>query len=250
MRRTELGLALALLATAGCGPFIDEVNGAHRGKVEAKLEEIRAVGKKLADTPAIEGPKTPPGSVEIVLGEPRSVKGNAALLYAEDFANLDELGFVYGRIAHTDVVPNASAFLHTEREPWNPATPETIPTGVAGMRAEGYYAVVEGLDHLAVIRTRAFAKPLADAAGPPKDAGADASELRVGFSGGYLDAELLLFRLSGAELVGGTRFQAESSESWSGDLGERVLESDFRANAETALVAAAERIGPNVKVKK
>ena len=127
-----------------------------------------------------------------------------------------------------------------------------------GSRAEATYLLVEGLDHLAVLRTRAFAKPRAeetpaaalDAGTDGAEAGTGATEIRLGFSGGYLDAEVLLFRLSGAELVGGARFQAESSESWSGEPSERALESDFRSNVQTALIAAAEKIGPNVRVKK
>lgn len=293
MKRLVLTLGLGLLV--GCGPYIDEVNEQHRQKVDAKLTEIRAVGQKLATAPPLDADKAPPGELVLVLGAVPSASGNTALLYAEDFGNFDELGLVYARLRDADLVQSCSAALHTEHAPWSANDPELTPAGATGFRASRTYAVLEGLEYVAVLRTKAFARPhsgpdqstppspvaaTADAGSPP--AGADAGSADAGaaveagvaadsgltvvldagapaarqddsgyvYSGGYLAAELLFFRIRGAELVGGVRFEAESSEAMTGSPTEFSLEYDLREKVRAALEGALAAHAPNVKLSK
>lgn len=280
MRATYVAAALATLTlTAACGPYIDEVNAQHREKVEAKLEEVGAVGRQLAATPILSQDADPDAEIGIVLSDTYGAKGNAALLYAEDFANLDELGFVYARLPDADLVQRCSAAIHTEHLPWNPARAQTIPGGAFGSSASRWYQLLEELQYVAVLRTRAFAKPeggvradtasvaaadggaagdagttrdagTARDAGATRDAGSASQLATTGFSGGYLSAEVLFFRLEGPKYVGGIRFEAESSLELKGSMSEVALETNLRANIELALVAALAGHAPRVKVNK
>ncbi len=287
---------------AGCGPYIDEVNLQHRTAIEAKLVEIEAVGKVVGGTPTLAKDADPGVEMGIVLSDDYSAKGNAALLYVEDLGNLDELGFVYARLYEADLVQRCSAAMHTEHKPWDPKRPESTPSGASGSTTARWYKLCEGLEYIAVLRTRAFAKPQEGVAALPASAavspsnvaegadggvndggGADAATVvaaaagtnvkgsgkankKAGakgegsadkakadknvFSGGYLSAELLLFKIVGAKFVGGVRFEAESSGELKGSASEMALENDFRTNVEAALKDALAKKAPKVKVRK
>ncbi len=122
-------LALGLGLT-GCGPWIDEVVKERGAKVEQKLTLVRAVAEELPKTPLLE--KNEPASVTATVSFewPPSKPLNAAIAYAEDFRDLDELGLVYARVGGSTLVNQCSAYVHTEREPWvgrttsNPVKPE------------------------------------------------------------------------------------------------------------------------------
>jgi hypothetical protein len=258
-----LGIACCELA---CGPYIDEVNAQHGQKVEPKLLEIAKVRKRLEATPALSQDKAPAGSLRIVLSDSWSVKGNAALLYAEDFTTFDELGFVYARLPDADLVQRGAAALHTEHKPWDPARPEATPAGAFGSDASRAYALIEALEFVAVLRTVSFAKPqiglskIAPAATTPPDAGvptavpaaagsADGGGVeKYAYSGGYLSAELHFFRVAGAEWIGGVRFEAESSETLKGVPSDVALEQDLRKNIASSLKAALAKHAPNAQV--
>lgn len=265
---TLVGLVAALFSW-GCGPYIDEVNAEHRAKVEPILRDLAAVGPVLAKTPTATANTPPDASIRLVLSGSWSAEGNAVLIYAEDFRNFDELGLVYARLPNADFVQRGAAALHTEREPWDPARPESTPSGEIGSAAERIYTLLEGVEFLVVLRTRAFAKPHvglpksaprpalntdagADAGATRTDAGADSgatgSSEKYAYSGGYLGAELLYFRIADKQLAGATLFEAESSESITGAPTDRVLEADLKKNVRTALKDALAKQAPNVKV--
>jgi len=274
-RRGALLVVFALLA--GCGPYIQEVNAEHRDKVEAKLPQIKAVGEALAKTPPLGATIPIQAKLRLSLDYFPRATDNAAVIYAEDFRNLDELGLVKNRMAYANLVSRCSAAVHTEREPWNPSAPGSIPPGISGSTAARAYAVCEKLEYLVVLRTRAFAAvdktPSAtgttsgaantgagdagaagagDAGGASvADAGTKAapssstSTLRE-FAGGYLDAEALVFEVASAKLVGGFRFEAESSRSLETDRSGSAIERDFEAAVLAAFRDSLRKHSPEV----
>lgn len=254
--RTLLFSLLSLIA--GCGPYIQEVNEQHRGAVEAKLPELQRVGTVLAKTPPLEGAMATTAKLSLSLDYFPRETDNAAIIYAEDFASLDELGLVKNRLAHAQLVSECSAALHTERYPWDPLTPDKPPGGITGSRARRVYAVCVRLDYLVVIRTRAFAPVSADLspptgagsasagdAGTVAAAGADAgtadarsSSVTRSFSGGYLDAEALIFDVRAARLIGGFRFEAQSSPTLQAARSEKVAKSELERDFTRRILAA------------
>jgi hypothetical protein len=223
MRKVLLALALVLtLVLTGCGPYIDEVNAAHKSRIEVKLEQARAVGKALASQAVLIDDRLPLPKAVLGYGWPAEKPSNAAFIYAEDFASLDQLGWVYARAQSAGLVQRCSSLLHTEREPWDPRRPATAPGPGFGFEAQKLFDACEKLEYLFVIRTRAFARPSegrrqspsapaasgadtgSDAGAPDAgsiDAGADAAASTVPvagsptgsknndyeFDGGYLD---------------------------------------------------------------
>jgi hypothetical protein len=258
-RRTiVLGVVTAALAT-GCGPYIDEVNTEHQSRMEPKLHELEAAAAFAKSTPSLTEDKSPPGKVNVVLADAWSAKGNAALLYAEDLSSFDELGLVYARVTYADLVQHCSAALHTEYAPWDPANPERTPSGETGTKMSRLYPLCENLEYLAIIRTLAFAKPHT---GPDKttastptdsgDAGADGGDAGIAantsvvwtdFSGGYVKGELLLISVKNPALVGGVRFEAESSPTLDGTPTDIGLETNLSSQVLAALKATTKAVG-------
>jgi len=246
---------------AGCGPYIDEVNKEHQSRIEPKLRELQAAAAVAKTTPSLSQDKAPPEKVNIVLADAWSAKGNAALLYAEDLSNFDELGLVYARVTYADLVQQCSAASHTEHAPWDPANPERTPSGESGSKMSRLYPLCENLEYLAVIRTLAFAKPhtgpdtttpsvptaSADAGADAGDAGASTGSstpvVWTDFSGGYVKGELLLVRVKDPALVGGVRFEAESSPTISGTPTDVGLETNLSSQVAVALKAATKAVG-------
>ena len=260
MRKALLALALVL---AGCGPYIDEVNAAHRGRVEAKLEQVHAVGKALAAQPPLAEDRLPLPKAQLGYGWSATKPANAAFIYAEDFASLDELGWVYGRAKNVNLVQRCSSLLHTEREPWDPGDPDTAPHPGFGFEAGKIFEACENLEYLFVIRTRAFAKPsearrhqpvvaaVGDAgresdAGPEAGTSGDSQSRDFDFDGGYLDAEILVFELASARFMGGFRFQVESSSTLRGEATAGVVREDFRTRVSGELARVVHERAPEV----
>jgi len=172
-----IGTLLASVAS-GCGPYIQEVNEQHRQKLQAKLEQIQKLEAVVKATPLQERELPTKAKISLTSFPEIGAPGNATLVYAEDFANLDQIGFVTARVRTANLVPTCSAGLHTERTPWSPDYPSSTPSGLSGYKAEDDYAACERLEYVFVVRTRALAKPELLPVGPsldigPSDAGAD-----------------------------------------------------------------------------
>lgn len=223
------------LLVSACGPYIDEVVKERGARVEQKLALVRAVNEELAKTPLLE--KDEPSDVRASFNMKASYPdpANAALVYAEDLRELDELGLVYARADGTKIVNTCSAFAHTERYPWDPLHPSDAPLGGTGYTAQKHFDVCEKLDYLLVLRTRAFGKP---------SIGRSASG-RQEFDGGFVDADLLLFDLAQKKKLGGVRVQAESAEKLDG-ASEFEVEFDLQWNLQKAVTAALKQHMPNV----
>lgn len=221
-------LALGLGLT-GCGPWIDEVVKERGAKVEQKLTLVRAVAEELPKTPLLE--KNEPASVTATVSFewPPSKPLNAAIAYAEDFRDLDELGLVYARVGGSTLVNQCSAYVHTEREPWDPLHPEATPASGTGYSAEKRFDACEKLDYLFVLRTRAFSKPSVGRT--------TSNPVKPEFDGGFVDVDVLVFDLAQKKRVAGLRVQAESSEKLEEAQAFNV-EFDLQYNLQKALAAA------------
>jgi hypothetical protein len=243
MRSTPIALLPFLAQLVGCGPYIHEVNEQHRKAVEARLALIKNVGAALAKAPPLDSAIPTSAKLSLTLHHFPRPTDNATIIYAEDFRNLDELGLVRNRMPQATLVSECSAALHTERHPWNPLAHASVPGGFSGYRARGIYPVCAKLEYLVVIRTRAFAPVSVDApTANPGDAAASkpgASSPSQSFLGGYLDAEVLIFELGSARLVGGFGFEAESSSTQkaqrSAGAARHALEADFARRVLAAL---------------
>ncbi|MCC6898326.1 MAG: hypothetical protein IT377_05090 [Polyangiaceae bacterium] len=235
VRAILLGGGLALLW--GCGPYVDEVVKARGPRVEQKLAAVKAVGEELQKTPLLDKdePANVKASFQMTSGTP--TPANAALVYTEDLRDLDELGLVYARVSGTNLVNTCSAFVHTERHPWDPLHPEAAPASGTGFTATKHFDVCEKLDFLFVLRTRAFVRPSVGRAGSS----------RSEFDGGWVDADLLVFDLAAKKKVGGLRVQAESSEQLEGGSAFEV-EFDLQWNLQKAVTLALKNHMPNVTV--
>lgn len=225
------------LFVAGCGPYVDEVVRERGPAVERRLALVRGVSEELARTPLLEGDE--PADVKTSLNFESSypAPANAVLVYAEDLRDLDELGLVYARVDGTKILNTCSAFVHTERYPWDPLHPDDPPLSGTGYAATRHFDVCEKLDFLFVLRTRAFVRP---------SIGRDAGGRRE-FDGGFVSADLLVFDLARAKKLGGLRVQAESAEKLEGATAFEV-EFDLQWNLQQALRAALKQHMPNVTV--
>ncbi|GMV16140.1 MAG: hypothetical protein HS104_31620 [Polyangiaceae bacterium] len=225
------------LFVAGCGPYVDEVVKQRGPAVEQRLALVRGVSEELARTPLLDKdePADVKASFNMKSGYPDAA--NAVLVYAEDLRELDELGLVYARVDGTKILNTCSAFVHTERYPWDPLHPDDAPLSGTGYTANKHFDVCEKLDFLFVLRTRAFVRPSIG-----RDAGG-----RQEFDGGFVGADLLVFDLAQKKKLGGLRVQAESAEKLEGATAFEV-EFDLQWNLQQALQAALKQHMPNVTV--
>lgn len=257
-KRGVRGLPFFALLAVACGPTIDEMNAARGAQVEQVLTRAKAVGVALSQAPSPAPAAASSPTASLAFTQPGR-SGNAALIYAEDFDDFDELGLVYARLPGASLVSRCSAAVHTERAPWDPAQPDRAPSAVFGSEGERIYDACERLEYLFVIRTDAFVRPTAArvAAAPPASAAPAAT--RAGsapeperryyeFDGGWVEGELLAFSLSEARLLGATRFQATSSERLSSMPSEHELETDLAAAVEAASKEALRTGFPSVTV--
>ncbi|MBK7584802.1 MAG: hypothetical protein IPI67_32015 [Myxococcales bacterium] len=235
-----LGVLLGALVSS-CGPYIDEVVKERGAKVEAKLVQVRALGEELNRTPLLT--QDEPTKVQVTLGMAAggypSAKITAALTYAEDLRDLDELGLVYARVNESSLVNQCAANVHTEREPWDPLFPSSPPASGTGYSATRRFDACERLTHLFVLRTRAFARPSPGRTNPATQG--------QEFDAGFIDVDVLIFDLAEKRRVGGLRVQAESDVKLDGAT-EFKVEFDLQYNLEKAIVASLKKNAPNVTV--
>lgn len=226
----------ACAISLSCGPYIDEVVKERGPRVEQKLASVRSVASELEKLPLLAGDEPAALTASFNLTSATPEPANAAIVYAEDLRELDELGLVYARVDGSKIVNTCSAFVHTERHPWDPLHPEATPSSGMGWGATKHFDVCEKLEYLFVLRTRAFARPSVGRAG----------QARAEFDGGFVDADLLVFDLTKKSRVGGLRVQAESGEKLDGASALEV-EFDLQWNLQKAIVAATKKHMPAVK---
>jgi hypothetical protein len=209
-------------------------------RVEQKLALVRAASETIQQAPLLtrDEPVDLTATFSMYAGPP--APGNAALIYLEDLARLDELSLVYARMDGSKVVATCASFVGTERYPWDAQAPESAPSSGTGYSANRYFDVCEKLDTLFVVRTRALAKP-----SPGKPSAGE--QKRLEFEGGFIDTDVLVFDLAAKKQIGGLRVSAESDEKLDGASAFEV-EFDLQYNLQKALVAKLKQHMPKVSV--
>lgn len=265
------GALLAALSLAGCSPDLRDAVVKHRAAVEATLASARLVRDAARSAPAAASGVVQLGSPAPVLARPTSFAVvNTALEYLEDLEDPTELGNVPHRIVQTGLLNRCAAAMKTHREPFDPATPNTVPSEVTGFAGAHLLEQCAALRYLIVIRTVAYAAPSelreSIACGAPSDeavdagqpAGVDAGALSppatcLRFDGGYLRAEGLVFDLASRAPLGGFPFEAESDLRI--DVGRdpgnksRVIETNLTTEIASSFRKAASLAMPSLTVQ-
>jgi hypothetical protein len=235
---------------------MEDVSHKHRARIEQKAAEALTIGRDASLAP-------------LLTGDSPSIAANvdgAALIYLEDFHELTELSKVYARLPASRLFPDCVALVRTDYKAWNARYPETPPEQGFGNSATKLLESCERVAHLLVIRTTAFAPPTEPARLTPpagsaaSDAGAavggdaganeDAGpkEIKFGFNGAYLEAEVLVYALAGGQRLGGFKVEAENSEQIQSTLLDS-LEVDLRDNFQKKLSDSAKRFMPRIRIE-
>jgi hypothetical protein len=263
---------LALLPAFGCGSKdLRQVNVEHKAAVEpqiAKLAGIRAAAKAAplvtADEVHINGPPPKIGVFDV------DEHVNVAIEYMEDLEDLQAFGNVPYRIAGSGSMNRCAAALATHRKPYDPMI-GNVPDEVPWYTAEDNFKHCEGVRYVFVIRSLAYSSPSGvrdssgacpnpssnnalDAGAPPPqvDAGAaNAAKKCDVFTGGYLNADVLVFDIKSGTQLGGFRFTAESSlrvDIGTSSDSSALLANDFAFKIRTAFTEAAQKWVPSFAV--
>jgi hypothetical protein len=262
---------LALLPAFGCGSKdLRQVITEHKATVEpqiAKLAAIRTAAKAAplvtADDVHINGPPPKIGVFDV------DEHANVAIEYLEDLEDLRALGNVPYRIAGSGSMNRCAAIFATHRRPYNPMV-GGVPDEVPWYSADSDLKHCEVVRYVFVIRSLAYASPSGvrdssgacpnpssdnalDAGAPPPqaDAGAASAKNCDVFTGGYLNADVLVFDIKSGTQLGGFRFTAESSTRV--DIGtssdsSALLANDFAFKIRTAFTEAAQKWVPSFAV--
>jgi hypothetical protein len=256
-------LALVAAGLPGCGGAeraIKALAEEHRPAIERNLAAFPAIAKQLRNMPplskdGIEGQHDL--TVDAFVGH--AAAASAALCYAEDLADPDELGYVWGRLEDTGGLNQCASLLHRGHAAYDPARSDRPLKGVSLAETRWRYPRCAGYRYLVVIRTLEFVKPtsatratglfapvqktpVTPALPPPKprtrakrgvwrrssETASDTDAVptlrmlspeektdsrwltRYRFEGGFLRAELLVFSLPSAKLLGGFRLEAQN----------------------------------------
>jgi len=273
----------------GCVKDLRDVIQEHRAKVEQQLERVKAVAKAAKAAPPVAGEANAPITSDKLIWNQDHPQGNVAVEYLEDLEDLESYGNVPARLADSGPLNVCAAALSTHRKPYDPQSAATTPEALGPYGAEGDFDRCERIRYVFVIRSLAFSPPSASrkvdggcpspsVASDASDAGAsdagasdagasDAGALDAGtsdagvirasevsgscnlFDGGYLRAEVLVYELASAKLLGGFSFESESSEKV--DVGTKGTspEADFKEQTRLSLARAGKVVIPNLEVK-
>jgi hypothetical protein len=228
-----VALPATLAMTGCCGPDLEEVIKAHKPAIETKLAPLAGIRDQVMRLPPLTADRVthegPP--LTLALANVETTTSNAALCYAEDLQDPEEMGFVWGRINHTGVLNECASLARRGHEVFNPANPDRLLSLPFGFSAEAVFERCEAVTTLLVIRTLEIVQPgtpepvgsafapdpsiCEPVGGGAKDAGTTdagaAKEVRLRFDGGRIRAEVLVFALEGARFQGGFRVQASST---------------------------------------
>jgi hypothetical protein len=291
-------LALLVAVFAGCGGEagkLAEYLKAQRPAVEQNLAALPKVAEQVRGLPPLEnegGPGPLTFAVDAFVGAHAPATGSLA--YAEDLADPDELGYVWGRLDDAGALNQCASLLHRGHLAYDPAQPAQTLLALDLREAQERLPRCAALRFLLVIRTLEFLqpsvpvqatrpfvpiiktldldavpaeppppppvkkarrgrRPVPAPAPPPAEASdeaplltptADWGEIRYLFDGGFVRGEVLLFTLPAGELLGGARFDAQSSVKVKGD-GEAV-QTDFTAQVKASLRSSLRRAFPSL----
>lgn len=262
--------ALSLLGL-GCSRDLREEIQEHKARVEAKLEQIKALREAAiaepfvtSETPSPLDPKPAVPAGDYIITH----ASNAAVVYLEDLNKLDEFGNIPYRMDGTGSVNRCASTLSTHREPYDPIAAKNPPDAVSAYKAKDYFEHCESLTYLYVIRSLAMTAPgvVEDAYGPcpnepesipststsadagaPPDAGIALGATCKRFQGGKLKAEVLIFDIAKKQKVGAFRFSAENSRRIDVSLYSDPKNSagqELRQQIRLSFLAAARNVTP------
>lgn len=248
----------------GCGPDLEEVIRDHKAAIEAKLASFPSIRDQVARLPKLDADSVTPTEAHLVLALDGSSTSSAALVHAEDLANPEELGFVWGRVESSGALNECASIARRGHEAFNPGNPNNSLSRPLGFTATSKFEACEKVTTLLVIRTSAFVQPSAPelagsafvpdlsicdpVAGARADGGAsdaNATESRWRFSGGRIQAEILVFALNGARYEGGFRVEAVSSARLAGTN----VEADLVGKLRRAIVEGVKAHIPGATVR-
>ena len=256
-----LALSLVGLVGLGCSRDLRDEIQEHKARVEAKLEQIKALREAAiaepfvtseAPSPLDPKPAVPAGDYIITHAS------NAAVVYLEDLNKLDEFGNIPYRMDGTGSVNRCASTLSTHREPYDPILEKNPPDAVSAYKAKDYFEHCEALTYLYVIRSLAMTAPgvVEDVSGkcpnepesiPGADAGIALGATCKRFQGGKLKAEVLIFDIAKKQKVGAFRFSAENSSRIDVSLyseQKNAAGPDLRQQIRLAFLAAARNVTP------
>jgi hypothetical protein len=161
-------VALVAFALLGCGDIEEarkELADKYRSAIEGKLAAWPILAKQLRDLPPLaEHGLAGAHALVVDTFTAHDQMPNAALCYAEDLANPDELGYVWARLPDTGRLNHCASFLHRGHLAYDPAQPETRLQRVSLAEGKWRYPQCAGYRYLLVIRTLEFLEPSAASA--------------------------------------------------------------------------------------
>ena len=190
-RSHERLLQAALLAAmagafSGCTSKLETAQREHGAAVEAKLTPLESIHEQVLTLPRLDHDSvTHTGApIRLSMAVPDVGEGNASLSYVEDLANLEDLGYVWGRVQPTGLLNRCASVLRGGHEAYDPAEYHYL-LRPDGADAEKLFKRCEGLRTLFVLRTVDFVEP----SGPREpDAGALFDPSFCGPHGTWADA--------------------------------------------------------------
>jgi hypothetical protein len=169
LRRVHLVLALALLGAplAGCKKplSLEEVTARYRAPLEQHLQALSRIAEQASRLPPLERDAvTIAGNVIVERRSIRNRTATASLAYAEDLADPNELGYVWGRLPNVGVLNHCASLLHRGHLAYDPSQPLEPLLRADEPLANEWYPACLASRYLFVIRTLEFVKPSAAAA--------------------------------------------------------------------------------------
>jgi hypothetical protein len=160
-------LRCALLATAllGCGTEakIKEFAAQQRPAIERNLAALPAIAEQLRTLPPLSesGTSNMDGQHVIVVDTlaDSSKPPTASLCYAEDLANPDELGYVWGRMEKTGALNHCASLLHRGHFAYDPADHQKALSSISMAEALRRFPRCAAYRYLLVLRTLEFMEP-------------------------------------------------------------------------------------------
>lgn len=153
-------LVASVSALSGCTSKLETAQREHGAAVEAKLTPLESIHEQVLTLPRLDHDSvTHTGApIRLSMAMPDVGEGNASLSYAEDLANLEDLGYVWGRVQPTGLLNRCASVLRGGHEAYDPAEYHYL-LRPDGADAEKLFKRCEGLRTLFVLRTVDFVEP-------------------------------------------------------------------------------------------
>jgi len=148
---------------SGCGgakKAIKALSDKHRPAIERNLAALPAIAEQIRSLPPLSEDGLEGAHILIAdLFASRDKAPSAAVCYAEDLENSDELGYVWGRLEGTGALNHCASLLHRGHAAYDPAHPEHPLKGISLAETRWRYPRCADYRYLLVIRTREFVAP-------------------------------------------------------------------------------------------